>query len=523
MIMNKIFFISILAVSTLFFEGCSDLHENILNEQDNSLLVKNPSNAAMVAAPSIAVLRNFMDTGGLWALTECTTDECCFPTRGSDWNDANNRTLFQHTYDDTNTNIKNAWNALMTGLTRSNVSLSYLSSMEQTDTVKEYTNEVYFIRDLCMYYLMDYWGHFPTRAYSETNYSSQPTILLRKDALNQIISNLDSIIPNLKEKGDVPYGHITRAAAQTLLAHIYLNYQVFTGTAPAFTDGTAKWDKVIGLCNEIINSGKYKLADDYWKMYLSNNADYANETEAILPIMYDQAAGVAGNSWLNLTLHYSQTFNNFTSFWNGCCTTPTFLDSWDTTDPRYSDGRLKSQTGFNIGILVGQQYSTSGAKLTTRQGTDLIFTPEFSIDNASEAQGARIVKYAPDPNYKWGSGSDNDIMFFRYADIYLMRGEAKFRNNDVEGALADINVIRNARGVKPYTVSNLTLEDFYKERGYEFYWDGACRRDDMVRFNHYCEARYNVDACDASKILFPIPNTALGSDSELKQNEGYVN
>lgn len=270
MIMNKIFFISILAVSTLFFEGCSDLHENILNEQDNSSLVKNPSNAAMVAAPSIAVLRNFMDTGGLWALTECTTDECCFPTRGSDWNDANNRTLFQHTYDDTNTNIKNAWNALMTGLTRSNVSLSYLSSMEQTDTVKEYTNEVYFIRDLCMYYLMDYWGHFPTRAYSETNYSSQPTILLRKDALNQIISNLDSIIPNLKEKGDVPYGHITRSAAQTLLAHIYLNYQVFTGTAPAFTDGTAKWDKVIGLCNEIINSGKYKLADDYWKMYLSN-------------------------------------------------------------------------------------------------------------------------------------------------------------------------------------------------------------------------------------------------------------
>ncbi|MCH3984783.1 MAG: RagB/SusD family nutrient uptake outer membrane protein [Prevotella sp.] len=521
--MNKMFFILILAVSALFFQGCSNLHEDILNEQDNSSLVKNSSNAAMVAAPSIAVLRDFTTTSGIWGLTECSTDECCFPTRGSDWNDANSRALFKHTYDYTNTHIKEAWNALMAGLTRSNTSLYYLSSMEQTDTVKEYTGEVYFIRDLCMYYLMDYWGHFPMREYTGTNYLSQPEILSRSEALDRIINNLDSIIPNLKEKGDVPYGRITRAAAQTLLAHIYLNYQVFTGTAPAFSDGTAKWDKVISLCDEIINSGKYKLADDYWKLYLSDNATYADQTEAILPIVFDQEAGIPGPGWCNMDLHYSQTFNNFTSFNNGPCTTPTFVDSWDRSDPRFSDSRLKSQTGFNIGILIGQQYSVKGEKLKTRQGSDLIFTEDFSVDNSTEAQGARIVKYAPDPDYKWGSGSDNDVMFFRYADIYLMRGEAKFRNNDVSGALADINAVRNARGVKPYTVSDLTLEDFYKERGYEFYWDGACRRDDMVRFNHYCEARYDVDACDAFRILFPLPNTALESNSELKQNEGYAN
>ncbi len=215
------------------------------------------------------------------------------------------------------------------------------------------------------------------------------------------------------------------------------------------------------------------------------------------------------------------TFNNFTSFWNGACTTSDFLKRWDPADPRYKDDRLKAQTGFNLGIIEGQQYDCQGYPLKDRQGNPLIFTRDFSVENSNEAQGVRLVRYAPNPDYTYGSGSDNDVMFFRYSDFYLLRGEAKLRKGDTAGALQDINTIRKIRGMKEYTAAELTLDKFFAERSFEFYWDGAWSRDDAVRFGHYCEARQNVEACNETRILLPIPNTAREANDELQQNPGY--
>jgi hypothetical protein len=512
--MKKIYLAAALTFG-LAFTSCSDLEEKIMNEQDNTSLIKDDKNAAMLAAPAYASLRTYMDDNGMWMITECTTDECCYPTRGSDWNDANNRAVFTHTYDADNLKVRGAWDGLMQGITYCNVALNYLSELNQTEDVKNYTNEVTFIRTLHMFYLTNYFGHFPMRESDETDFKTKPQILDRNAATERIIKELTELIPNLKEKGEVPYGRITKAAAQQLLAHVYLDYGIFTGTKEG------KWDDVINICNDVIHSGKYKLADDIWKLYLHDNKAYADQTEAVLPIVYDQQAGIGGRSWLNFTLHYSMTFNNFTSFWNGACTTEDFLNRWDTTDPRYQDNRLKSQIGFNLGIIEGQQYAIDGTPETTRNGDPLVFTRDFSVDNSNEAQGVRIVRYAPNPDYNYGAGSDNDVMFFRYSDFYLMRGEAKLRKGDAQGALKDINTIREIRGARKLTASELTLDSFFAERGFEFYWDGAWSRDDAVRFGQYCKARQNVKACDETRIMMPIPNTALEANDELKQNPGY--
>lgn len=519
--MKKIFATSILIAFTLVFQGCSNLKEQILNEEDNTAVISNSENASMLISPVYAYLRDLQSISGVWKVAECTTDEVCFPTRGTDWNNVNNRTLYTHNYDATNTYIKNCWNSFMLGLTYCNTALNYLNKLNQTDEVKNYINEATVVRALCMYYLMNYFGHFPMREYDEIDFSAQPAILDRPTALARIISELETVIPHLKEKGDIPYGRITKAVAQTLLAKVYLNYPVFTGTAPAFSDGTTKYDEVITLCTSIISSGKYKMADDYWKLYLSDNQSYSDATETILPIIYNQSLGIGGQSWLNNTLHYYQTFGNFKSLWNGCCTSPTFISTWDTSDPRYQDNRLKSQVGFNLGILIGQQYNASGAALKTREGNPLIFTADFSVENSTEAQGARVVKYAPDPNYSYGSGSDNDFQYYRLSDIYLMRCEAEFRKGSISAATEDINVVRKARGMSVYTTATLTLEKIYNERGYEFYWDGPSRRDDMIRFNKYCTARYNMSDTSAYKILLPIPQTAIEANSQLTQNTGY--
>lgn len=505
-------------LSAFVMTGCTDLKEKILNEQDGSGIVSDSKNAQMLVAPSYAYLRDLQSRSGVWLVLESVTDEMLFPTRGTDWNNSSYRTLFTHEYDSRNTYIKNAWNSFMLGITKCNTSLQYLSKLEQTDEVRGYMNEALFIRTLCMYHLMDCFGKFPMREYTETDFSKQPVILDRAQAISRIEAELKTIIPLLKEKGDVPYGRITRAAAQMLLAKLYLNNQVYTGTAPAFTDGAAKWDETIQLCDAIINSGKYQLADDYWNLYQAFNETYSNQTETILPIIYNMPSGLTGIDWLNITLHYNQTFGAFKGMWNGCCTTPDFLNTWDTTDPRYQDNRLKDKIGFNLGILVGQQYDLKGNKLKARNGQDLIYTPEFSVQNSTEAQGARVVKYAPDPQSTYGNKSENDFQYYRLADVYLMRAEAKFRKGAVADALSDLNMVRQKRKVRLYTLSEMSLDKIYNERGYEFYWDGPSRRNDMVRFNKYCQARYEKPACEPYRILLPIPLSAMEANPNLTQN-----
>ena len=502
--------------------SCTNLKEEILDEQDGNSVVTNPDNVGMLVAPTYAFLRDLQSRGAGWLVQESVTDEVAFPTRGANWNSADYRTLFTHDYTPTNSYIKNTWNSYLIGFTKCNIALQNMAKMTQTDEIKEYTAEVKFIRALSMYLLNDCFGQMPFRESSETDYFQNPTILNRSQTVARIISDLNEVIPVLKLKGEVPYGRVTKAAAQTLLAKVYLNYQVYTGTAPNFTDGTGKWDEVISLCDNIINSGKYILADDFWKLYMADNAAYSDQTETILPIIYDTTTGIGGIPWVNMTLDYNQTFGKYTSLWNGCCTTPTFVATWDQTDPRFSDNRLKSQTGFNLGFLIGQQYSPAGVALKTKDGgRPLIFTTDFSIANSLEEQGVRVVKYAPNPTTVNPGGSDNDFQYYRLADIYLMRAEAKFRKGDVSGALTDINTLRAKRNVAVYAQSDLTLDKILNERGYEFYWDN-CRRNDLVRFGKYCTDRYQkTNETDYHRILLPIPQTALESNNQLTQNPGY--
>ncbi len=506
--MKKIF---IYLATLLLTVSCTDLKEEILNEQDGSATLGKEENMEMVVAPAYAYLRDIQSRTGIWGAIMATTDELAWPARGSDWVNANQQTLTTHEYTPTNTYVRNTWNSFLIGITKSNVALYYLDQYPKSEKTEQYKAEVRFIRALCMYMLNDYFGKFPFREFSEIDYSKKPTIMTRETAVPRIISELNDIIPVLKKKSEVPYGRISKAAAQMLLAKVYINNKVYLGQD--------KWKEVIQICDEIIGSGEYKLADDYWELFQYDNADYGYKTESILSIIYDENLDLTGSVWVPITLHYNQKFGNFTSLWNGCCTTETFFDTWDTSDSRFKDTRLIGELGFNQGFLVGQQYSVKGVPLKTRVGEPLIFTKEFSINNSSEQAGVRVVKYAPDPLTKKTGAAGNDYHFYRLADTYLMRSEAKLRSGDTQGALKDINDLRAKRGQKAYTELNLTK--IYNERGYELYWENS-RRNDMVRFGTYTAPRDNKEKVTPDyKILLPIPISAIEANDDLTQNTGY--
>ena len=94
---------------------------------------------------------------------------------------------------------------------------------------------------------------------------------------------------------------------------------------------------------------------------------------------------------------------------------------------------------------------TSGANLTY---VDHTLRVDFSTEGSLHNTGYRFSKYQfshTAPNCC--TNSSVDLVLIRLGEIYLMRAEAKLRNGDNAGAVADVNTLRTARTAPPRTDS----------------------------------------------------------------------
>lgn len=516
----KIF--KLIKYSTVFFLlgmiSCTNLNENVLDEQLGVNLVNDSSNIVALIQPPYASLRHTIEWYDYWALQEVSTDEVIVPTRGSDWYD-NGAWIQLHlqTWTPDHIRMKNVWEALNQGYARANIAMYYIGRFPQDATTKLEISEARFLRAYYIYLINDLFGQVSFRDTTNLEFISDPQVLNRTEATNYIVSELENILPSLPTKKMVGSAKVTKGAARALLAKIYLNHEVYTGEA--------KWDSCKYYCDQLINdidNDGYAIADDYWSMF---QKDVAEHPEFILRVpMDDNVTMGSGSVWVNFTLHYSQTFGNITSTWNGPSTTSTFFDTWDqTNDVRFYDDRIKSETGFNQGFLIGQQYGRDGTPLEQRNGDPLVFVPEINLTSSPENAGIRVVKFAPNPNTQDQFSSPNDVPIMRMSDIYLIRAEAELRMGDEPSARADVNYLRSKRSAPGHTLpayTSLTLEDILKERGYELYWEGL-RRQDLIRFGKFTDAWQEKPATDATKELYPLPQSAVDVNENLTQNPGY--
>lgn len=504
-----------MVLTMLIAVSCTDLNEIVLDEQLGEDLINNPDNIDALINPPYASLRHVIEWYDYWALQQITTDETAFPTRGTDWYDNGAwQQLYLHTWTPDHIRLKNVWDALSQGISRANTAIYYIGQFDQDATTTQYINEARFLRAYYMYLMADLFGQVPYREADDLNFTVTPEVKNRKEAIDFVISEINEVLPELKSRPTITSEKVSQGAAHALLAKIYLNYQVYAGET--------KWPEAIAQADLVINSGQYTVTNDYWSMF---QYDVYDHPEFILTVpMGDEVDMGSGSVWINFTLHYNQIFGTYTSFWNGGVTTPTFYNSFDkVNDTRFYDDRIKSTTGLNQGFLIGQQYSVTGEALETRNGEPLIFTPDFNLTNSNETQGIRVIKFAPNPSTQRQFSSSNDVAILRISDIYLVRAEAKFRNGDVTGALADINYIRSRRSAAGHTLpllTTLTLENILAERGFELYWEGF-RRQDLVRFEKFVNAREQKPATAVTSNLFPIPTSALDVNDNLSQNDGY--
>lgn len=523
--------------------GCTDLKENVIDESLGSELLTSEKAAAGLTAAVYSSLRgNFGAQDLVFSLQQHTTDETMGPTRGTDWDDNGIwRTLYQHNWDAQHGFVRNVWNNLNSGIARATIALNQLPA--QSDPNKDlYIAEVRAVRAFTSYVLLDLYGVVPTRDPSSLDFTKDAGFLYGAEAVAFIKGELDAVIPQLKQKGEVAYGRFTKAAAQATLAKLHLNRGVYQDRyAASFNFAGADMDEVIKYCDGIINDGKYQLSDDYWSIFgVDNNTNseiiFATDNR---PSLGD---GLGGNWRAMMTLHYNQRPRANFEPWNGFTTIADFYNKWDKNDPRFFKQNLPLAAGnvdekdykLNRGFLSGQQYGgilESGAfkkdasgkiiidALKDRAGNPLNYTVEVPISGANEAQGVRVLKYEPDtrgPNADMGG---TDIPIFRLADVYLMRAEAKLRKGDKAGAIADVNVVRKKRGATEIT--DLTLDRMLDERGFELYWESH-RRQDMIRFGKFeAPKAQKTGTTPAFRRVFSIPQAAIDANPNLRQNTGY--
>ena len=548
-----------LKIATIFFAAvatsCTKLDQSL-----NSTLTNNQAANALGPNGTQLLLQTayndfgnpYSDLGAIFALEEVSADECLVPTRAGDWDDNGRfRKLHQHTFLAEGEDQFNNLNKL-------NFDATNVLAFNPT---KKQAAEARFLRALSLYQLLDLFGQCPFRDPGD-NLLNAPKVYSGDSATLFIIDELTTILPDLDVSSN-PVTDImgktraTQDAAKFLLMRVYLNRGAFANRAnPVFAD--ADMQKVISLGNEIINSGRYSYNPSFF-----NNFDVTNYDSPEGIFAYPNYSGVVTNNsdirqrWWS-PLHYNQIPSGSSqpvAGWNGFSTVADFYNAFGvTTTPTQTivDSLLDKRIGWRFypncteisgirpGLLIGQQYDQNGVKYKDRKGNDLVYKTAFSPDlkdigNDLELTGIRIVKYPPDytggptfPNYG-EKKAGNWLMMFRYPDVILMVAEAKLRAEatDAAGALALVNGLRTARGAAPLvSLPLVNTADVYDaktllaERGRELYWENV-RRTDLVRFGMFLKPWAYKPASDPKYLVYPIPASALASNPNLKQNNGY--
>jgi len=517
-----------LFLSSLFLNSCTDLEETPQDKVTSETLIEDPNLIPNLIAPALGQLKGLWYRESFWGLQEATSDELCFPTRGTDWFDGGVwQQQWLHTWLPVHRDVGATWNRLNTAIAAANFGVSVLGTGDDvTDEIKGYRSMLRFLRDFYMYCLIDLYGVSPYRDPFSTDYTTDPVYLTRENAFYFIVNDLKTILDNMPERAEADYGVPNRDACLMLLSKMYINKEVYVGQAA--------WDSCLLYLNQIIDPGNYQLAENYFGIFGPDNhlnfKQPGDEAIFVTELDDDQSYGIDDQViWVKHTFHYNQfLMGDFTNNWNGCVAPQGYLEEcWfngtDTaTDVRWVDSTIYPVMAVVNGFNYGQQYSTAGVALVDRGGLPLNFTFDCPLENATENNGVRVLKYAPRNTPVNVMRTPNDFIIYRYADALLMKAECLARNGNTGDALTIVNEIRAKR--KAPSLASMELMDILKERGRELYWEGH-RRQDMIRFGTFLLPKPLMNKPDPSPEtakLVPIPQTAIeAAEGDLLQNPGY--
>ncbi|SHI81062.1 RagB/SusD family nutrient uptake outer membrane protein [Algibacter luteus] len=535
--MKNIFKSTLICAALVFAGACTDLDEVLVGEVTDQVDESEPSFGTFQgggAGPSDELnsaygqLRNSgsANHGGYWSVQSVSTDEMAVTQKGGDWYDGGIWIdMHRHTFTSTNGPIGGAWTQQYDAIGSCNTSIADGGlSANQLAQVK-------VLRAFFYYRLLDMYGRVKIVTESNVN----PPQSTRAEVFNfvegEILDALGIIgVTPLMDLSSSDLSaspnnyRINQFAALGLLAKLYLNAEVYTGTP--------RYQEAALAAGYVIDNGGYTLVDSNYSVPNlakrpavdsdpDNLTGYAtifapdnfNNPEIIWSIPYDNVTG-GGMNFSRMTLHYASQFSyNFSNQpWNGYSALEEFYNSYDNSDERKT-----------ANFIVGTQYDYEGSVIVDyaeSSDLELIYTPEINElePNASREGGARLGKFS----FRQGGQQemDNDMPIIRLGDMYLIRAEADARAaGDWSLALTDVNTIRARAGMPAFT--SITADEFLAERGREMFME-VTRRQDLIRFGKFNEAWWEKPASGAFRNLFPIPQAQIdASGGTLTQNPGY--
>ena len=450
-----------------------------------------------------------------WYLQNLTTDEAAVA-----WNSGPLQELNRGTWTSSNDLINNMYTRIFYEVAACNefireTSDDKLSSRgiggADADAARLDRAEARFLRALAYYHALDMYGNVPFVTEADAPSKNLPKQISRADLFAYVESELKAVEPLMTPAHRAPYGRADQGAAWTLLAKLYLNAKVYTGT-DRNTD-------CLTYCNKIL-AGDYKLAPEYRLLFLADN-NVTSASEIIFPILSDglYSQGYGGTTYLvHASIGGKMLSDNFgvNGGWAGNRSRKNLPDLFATPTGGGTDQR--------------NMFFTSGQTLAIKDLTD--FTNGYAVTKWKNVTSTG--KPGSDPS---GTFVDTDFPLFRLGEVYLMYAEAVLRGGQggtPAQALTYVNALRDrAYGNQTgrVTAADLAAPDFLlQERGRELYWE-ASRRTDLVRFGKFTSGTYlwpwkggvtqDGQGIADTRSIFPLPSTDLIANPTLTQNPGY--
>lgn len=381
--------------------------------------------------------------------------------------------------------------------------------------------EARFLRAYSYWHAIDMFGNVPFVTEADAPGSFYPERIVRADLFKYIESELKDIETKLAEPKTNEYARVDRVSAWMLLSKLYLNAEVYTGTAMN--------DEALVYLNKVIDEGGYTIEPNYNQIF---TADNHKSSEVIFPIAFD---GINTQQYGGMTfiLHASNgggmPLNGIDGGWGGIRAVKEMVENFGLNESDFSIANNETQSADKRGMFFFNP-DPDGANW------------QWNIDNVGTfTEGIGVTKFknvsldgSPAPNAH-PTFASTDFPVFRTSDAYLMYAEAVVRGGnggDMGTAVSYVNVLRERAygdATGNITAGELTLDFLLEERGRELYWE-AHRRTDLIRFGQFTDGTYNWTwkgkvkegaSTPSFRNLYPIPSNDLLANPKLEQNTGY--
>jgi len=522
----KLFIAAAVALVTL--GSCSNfLTTELTDKKTDASYYKTPSDAYTALVGCYNGLNLIWNPGVAFpVVSEVFSDNCFGGTGSSDGFGYQLLDQFNPKLSTSDKDIfESAWKAYYQAIYRCNVLLSKLDQVDwgtQTALRAQYEAEAKFIRATLYFDL--------ARLFEKVPLLTTPTKdnVPQSDAetmYKQIMTDLRFAVTNIpsQDYSKTPSGRVTKWAAESMLARVYLFYSGYYGVSEIGGETAAT---ALAAVEDVIQYSKHDLVSDYNTLWpaasISKGVTYVGEDnkEVVFAIKYtgngDYNGNITGNGWMIMTGMREQSVYPYGYGWGACTVDPKLIAQFD---------KAKDSRFF--------------ASITSITDENLAFTKSASN---REYTGYFMKKYSPLcdkdnntlPNVNYSIAQSQDYFVIRYSDVLLMAAELGSPN-----AASYYNKVHQRAIPTATAVTSVTKADILAERRLEFTGEGV-RYWDVLRQGLQTAATtiannttlsISTGSPSASKIISnitatrgfqQIPNNQITlSAGVLKQNAGW--